>query len=278
MFHHRLHIDAATSADVQAAFDRLISHELQRSPGLGGASGELVRLVLQCLVRLGLEQGTSGQFKLHPVHVAQLGAALHAAFAERPELSAVYVKDGPLETLLRAMQGRKLVHVTKNKLVMVHMHVAKQLSKHAGSQPQRAATPATPDLQPAQGPAARPPPPPPPPSRMPDARLIASEQQAAAAVTELLAAGEVAMDCEGDLRRGGSVSLIQLYAPAAAAVSPCYVFDLEACRSNERPAVMARLQSLLESGDVVKASRRWPACKPALPLHLPSRSSTVPAR
>jgi hypothetical protein len=121
-----------------------------------------------------------------------------------------------------------------------------------GSTSSPAVTPATPALAPAAP--ARPPPPPP--SSMPEAQLVTSELQAAAAVAELLRAGEVAMDCEGELRRDGSVSLIQLYAPASAAApaSPCFVFDLGGMQRTEREAVLARLQGLLESPDVVKAS------------------------
>ena len=98
----------------------------------------------------------------------------------------------------------------------------------------------------------------------PAARLVTSQAAAAAAVNALLAAPAVAMDCEGALERGGSIALIQLYAPgygdtaggsggsAGAGSSPCYVFDLHAMAPSVRGAAVRQLARLLESPSVVK--------------------------
>lgn len=105
-------------------------------------------------------------------------------------------------------------------------------------------------------------------STLPVAQLVTTEAAAAAAVAALLAAPMVAMDCEGALERGGSISLIQLYAPGAGASataggsssspdatgnsSGCYVFDLQAMAPATRAAAVRDLARLLESPDTIK--------------------------
>ena len=99
---------------------------------------------------------------------------------------------------------------------------------------------------------------------LPAVRLVMSETAAATAVEALLVAPAVAVDCEGALQRGGSISLIQLYAPGAGGAapgnsssgggtsSPCYVFDLHAMAPSVRSAAVRQLARLLESPSVVK--------------------------
>ena len=124
---------------------------------------------------------------------------------------------------------------------------------------------------------------------LPTPQLVTTEQAAAAAVDRLLAASEVAMDCEGALERGGSISLIQLYAPgcgsggnAASSSSAssassggggcCYVFDLHAMQPHVRTAAMRQLARLLESASTTKV-RAWELpCSPALLLHRPKQA------
>lgn len=104
------------------------------------------------------------------------------------------------------------------------------------------------------------------PGALPEAQLVASAEAAAAAVAALLQAGEVAMDCEGDLHRDGSIALIQLYAPTAPpAAAPgqlqaqprCYVFDLAGMEEGEREGALRQLARLLEAPDVVKVRGTW---------------------
>ena len=91
----------------------------------------------------------------------------------------------------------------------------------------------------------------------PQPRMVTSAAAAEAAVAQLLAAPEVAVDCEGSgqgLGRAGPISLVQLYAPEAggAAAACCFVFDLVAMPEAERAGAMRHLARLLESRDVAK--------------------------
>lgn len=61
----------------------------------------------------------------------------------------------------------------------------------------------------------------------------------------------VAMDCEGDLDRGGSVALVQLLGPGG---GPAYVFDLHAAPADQKPLLLAALARLLEAERPLKAS------------------------
>lgn len=96
-----------------------------------------------------------------------------------------------------------------------------------------------------------------------EAQLVSSAEAATVAVDALLQAGEVAVDCEGDLQRGGSISLIQLFALPAAAHGQgeqpcCYVFDLAGMPGEERKVTLRQLARLLESPDVVKVGWQGP--------------------
>jgi hypothetical protein len=105
-----------------------------------------------------------------------------------------------------------------------------------------------------------------------------------------MAADEVAMNCEGALERGGSISLIQLYAPGSAtsdiaATSSrdgecCYVFHLHAMQLHVKQAAMRQLVCLLESGSTTKVRASGALLHCSLPhcyadtLHLPLTSNS----
>lgn len=90
-------------------------------------------------------------------------------------------------------------------------------------------------------------------SSLPPARLVTTAADAAAAVAELLQAPIVAVDSEGALERGGSIDLIQLYAPSSG--GRCYIFDLHAMAPPARDAALGHLRGLLESADVTKVGQ-----------------------
>ena len=79
-------------------------------------------------------------------------------------------------------------------------------------------------------------------------RLVTTPTEAVAAVAALLGADAVAMDCEGDLRRGGSLALMQLQA----AGGPCYLLDLVAMSAPARQEALAHLAPLLAADRPLK--------------------------
>lgn len=102
-------------------------------------------------------------------------------------------------------------------------------------------------------------------------------------MAELLAAAEVAVDCEGDLERDGAIALVQLYAGG----ERCYVFDLAGMDAEEVPAAVGHLARLMESETTTKVGRvycvngvpmmgrmMWGSMKHAALLLPPSLAST----
>lgn len=83
---------------------------------------------------------------------------------------------------------------------------------------------------------------------LPIAQLVTTAAAAEAAVAELLAAAEVAVDCEGDLDRDGAIALVQLYAGG----ERCYMFDLAGMKAGELPVAVGHLARLLESETTIK--------------------------
>ena len=83
---------------------------------------------------------------------------------------------------------------------------------------------------------------------LPVAQLVTTAAAAEAAVAELLAAAEVAVDCEGDLGRDGAIALVQLYAGG----ERCHVFDLAGMEAGELPVAVGHLARLLESETTIK--------------------------
>lgn len=117
---------------------------------------------------------------------------------------------------------------------------------------------------------------------LPTAQLVTTAAAAEAAVAELLAAAEVAVDCEGNLERDGAIALVQLYAGGEG----CYVFDLAGMDAGEVPAAVGHLARLMESETTTKVGRvfwagvpmmgsmRWGSMKHAVLLLPPSLAST----
>lgn len=83
---------------------------------------------------------------------------------------------------------------------------------------------------------------------LPTAQLVTTAAAAEAAVAELLAAAEVAVDCEGDLERDGAIALVQLHAGG----ERCHVFDLAGMEPGELPVAVGHLARLLESETTAK--------------------------
>ncbi|KAL4443459.1 hypothetical protein ABPG75_011196 [Micractinium tetrahymenae] len=223
------------------------------------AAARLRRVVLECLLEKALAQRPDKGFELRSVLPGQLGDAVDRAVAADVQLLAVYETAG--HTLAEMLESLDCMGLVSSALVGPNFLAALQLSdgagpsRHSGSRASGAAAgrlgngSMTAGRSTGSSLAA-----------LPEPQLVASAEAAAAAVSALLQAGEVAMDCEGDLSRDGSVALIQLFAPAAVpAAAPgqppqprCFVFDLAGMAAGEWEAALRQLAHLLESPDVVK--------------------------
>ena len=262
---------------LEIARSRLQSAAGAAIPGAGTGIA-LQRCVLECLVELGVKESFAGGYQLHAVNAAPLGEAVVAAVAVNGQLRALYKTPGyTMAQLLQQLVEKGLAKLTFSGTTkyaaalpgpLVQQLVAAEVGADASRRDVQHTAAAYSGINgrstaSVAAPAVRV-------DHMPTVQMVTSEQQAAVAVARLMAAREVAMDCEGDLERGGSIALIQLFAlpsshgiagsssaPSAngnnTAAAACYVFDVHAMAEGERQGAMRSLARLLESPDTVKA-------------------------
>ena len=203
-------IEAMTLGD-DASVKALVNAALPEG-GRPGAAVLLHRTVLSCILQLGIKPASNGIVAAKPVNTGMLGETVILGLRTQPQAAAaLYRRPGySLAAIINKLCARQLVIVSftgTTKYVAPDLDGLRQyLSSTATLLPRRSND----EHEPA-APAA--------PAGPPTAHLVSTEQQAVDAVQQLYFSQEVAMDLEGDLRRGEICSRRKRACTSAAATS-----------------------------------------------------------